>query len=211
MRTRPLLVILSLTLLLGCRSDSKKKPDPEPSTYLPQTSITSVLSNLAQAYTKKNYEEYQKLIDSSFEYIFAPQDIGGENNIPASWGRADELASANHMFNGAVNRDGYRAEEIRLAFTAGADTPTDLDPAWRKVVLSNINLQIDSRHETSSDPLTYDVNGDKAELYFFLTGEIWPGTDQHIWKIVRWDDKPIAKRDAKTQSLTWGQIKGNYR
>ena len=144
MRSWPFLALLSLTLLVGCRSDSKKPPDADPSPYLTQTSIPNVLANLTLAYTKMNYEEYQKLLDSSYEYIFAPQDIGGENNIPASWGRADELVSAEHMFNGSANRDGYRAEEILLTFTAGADTPTELNPDWRKVVLSNVNL-IDSR------------------------------------------------------------------
>jgi hypothetical protein len=200
-RLTSVLIILPLALMVltGCPFSPKKdgtKP-VDPSTYLPQTTISNVLANLTQAYKKKNYDEYQKLLDSSYEYIFAPQDIGGENNIPASWGRADELVSAEHMFGGAANRDGYRAEEIRLAFTAGADTPTDLNPAWRKVILSNIILQIDSRHETSSDPLTYDVNGDKAELYFLLTEELWPGTDQRIYKIVRWEDKPITAIAAK--------------
>ena len=38
------------------------------------------------------------------------------------------------MFNGSANRDGYRAEEILLTFTAGADTPTEVNPNWRKVI-----------------------------------------------------------------------------
>jgi hypothetical protein len=212
MRTRVLpFLLLTVILAGGCASDSKKKePDPDPSLYLPQTSIANVLANLKRGYQEKNYGEYRKLLDAPFEYVFAPQDVGGPNNIPGSWGLADELTSANNMFSGLPNRDNYWADTIKLVFTAGADTPTDLNPNWRKVVLSNVNLEIESREMTSSDPLTYQIIGDKAELYFVQTDETAPGTDLRIWKIIRWDDKPISYGIAISQDFTWGQIKANF-
>jgi hypothetical protein len=204
-------LLLTVILAGGCASDSKKKePDPDPSLYLPQTSIANVLANLKRGYQEKNYGEYRKLLDAPFEYVFAPQDVGGPNNIPGSWGLADELTSANNMFSGLPNRDNYWADTIKLVFTAGADTPTDLNPNWRKVVLSNVNLEIESREMTSSDPLTYQIIGDKAELYFVQTDETAPGTDLRIWKIIRWDDKPISYGIAISQDFTWGQIKANF-
>ncbi len=149
MRSWPLLIALSLGMLLGCTSDSNKKPpEPDPTLYLPATSIPNVLANLTRAYKEKNYGEYRKLLDAPFEYVFAPQDVGGPNNIPGSWGLADELVSANNMFSGLPNRDHYWAEKIKLAFTAGADTPTEMNPNWRKVVVSNVNLEIESREMT---------------------------------------------------------------
>jgi hypothetical protein len=201
-RLTSLLVVLPLALVLltGCPFSPKKDnkpPDPDPTSYLAQTSIPNVLENLKRAYTEKNYEEYRKLLDESYEYIFAPQDIGGPNNIPGSWGLADELTSANNMFSGLPNRDNYWAEKIKLAFTAGADTPTELNPNWRKVVLSNVNLEIESREMTTSDPLTYQVIGDKAEIYFVLTDETAPDSELRIYKIVRWEDKPFALVAAK--------------
>jgi len=144
------------------------------------------------SYEEKNYDEYAKLLDETYEYIFAPQDIGGPNNIPQSWGQNDELESAENMFNNVANKDGYWAEEITLDFTAGADTETELNPNWRKVIVSNVNLSVVGRNETSADPLIYQVLGDRAELFFLLTDEVDPDTDQRIWKIVRWEDKPIA-------------------
>jgi hypothetical protein len=212
MRSWPLLIALPLVLFLGCASESNRRccgPDPDPSLYLPQTSIPNVLANLKRGYQEKNYGEYRKLLDAPFEYVFAPQDVGGPN-IPGSWGLADELTSANNMFSGLPNRDNYWADTIKLVFTAGADTPTDLNPNWRKVVLSNVNLEIESREMTSSDPLTYQIIGDKAELYFVQTDETAPGTDLRIWKIIRWDDKPISYGIAISQDFTWGQIKANF-
>ncbi len=209
MRSWPCILVLSLALILGCSSDAQKKPGPPPSIYLPRTSITNVLANLTRAYTEKNYEEYQKLVDTSYEYIFAPQDIGGPSNIPASWGRADELASANNLFNKEPNKDGYWAETISLSYTAGPDTTTNLNPNWRKVVLKDVLLRVNSRHKTTSDPLTYEVSGDEADLYLVQTQETAPGTDLHIWRIVRWEDKPILGA-TKTSSTTWGAIRGLF-
>lgn len=189
-----LLMPLALVTLAGCPfSPTKGGTKPPPVTqYLPQTTITNVLANLTRSYQEKNYDEYRKLLDAAYEYNFALQDIDPENNIPPSWGLADELVSAENMLGGVPNKDGYRAEEISLSFTAGADTPTEQNPLWRKVILSEVNLRIVGRNETSADPLIYDVRGDKAELYFVQSGETAPGTTQKIWTIVRWDDKPIA-------------------
>jgi len=192
-----LLVVLPLAfvLLAGCPFSPKKgktPPDDGGSLYLPQTTIPNVLANLIRSYQEKNYEEYRKLLDTAYEYIFAQQDISEPNGIPPSWGLPDELTSANNMFNKAPNKDGYWAEEITLSFMAGADTQAEINPDWRKVVLSNVNLSIVGRNETSADPLIYQVIGDKAELFFVLTDEIDSGSGLHIYKIIRWEDKPIA-------------------
>ncbi len=212
MRTRVLpFLLLTVMLAGGCASDSKKKePEPDPSLYLPQTSIANVLANMIRAYHEMNYEEYRKLLDVSFVYVFAPQDIGGPNNIPPSWGLPDDLLSAAHMFGHEVNRDGYVAESIALTFAASPYDSTDLGLNWRKVVLSNVNLEVLSRHETNGDHLIYQVLGDKADLYLVETAETAPGTSQGIWKIIRWEDKPISYGSAMTQSTTWGLIKAAF-
>lgn len=179
---------------------------------LPLTSIANVLANLERSYQEKNYEEYSKLFDVAYEYVFAPQDVGGPDNIPMSWGRADELGSADNMLGSVQNMDGYRAEQITLSFTSGPDTSTDLNPNWRKVVLSEVDLRIIGRHDTTAEPLIYEVRGDKAEFYFIQTDETAPGTTDKIWKIVRWDDKPIMVHSAvASQTTTWGQIKSIWR
>jgi hypothetical protein len=210
MRSWPLAITFSVLMLAGCSSDDKKSTEPEPSNYLPQTSIANVIANLKTSYLEKNYEEYRKLLDPSFEYVFAPQDIGGPNNIPLSWGLADELLATQNMFHLEPNKDGYWAEAITLSYQSGAPVDTDLNPNWKKVVLSEIQLWLDSRNETS-DVLIYMVSGDKAELYFVQTGETDDDSGLPIWKIVRWVDKPMAQSATATAQTTWGGIKGLWK
>jgi hypothetical protein len=211
MRRRLLVFSLFImTFAAGCPSDSKKETGNIPLELQP-TSITNLLTIFTGAYRGRNYDEYRNLFDGTFVYVFAPQDVGGPNNIPAEWSLTEDLLSTQHMFADAVNRDGYRTEEIHLIFTPGADTATDLNPNWRKVVLSNVNLEVAAREGTSNDPLTYQVAGDKANLYFVQTDETVPGTDLRIWKIVRWEDKPISLASAKVRRTTWGLIKASWR
>lgn len=211
MRSWPLSVALALLLIVGCSSDGKKKnTEPDPSLYLPQTSVDNILANLIRAYQEKNAEEYAKLFDPSYQYTFAPQDVGGPYNIPTSWGRAEELTSATRMFEGALNRDGYAPESITLSFTIGVPTGTELDSTWTKVVLSNVYLSVLARSPSSQDPLIYQVIGDKEDFYFVETSETAPGTQQKVWKIVRWEDKPIMGATPATQNTSWGRIKANW-
>jgi hypothetical protein len=208
MRTWPLSAAFAILLLVGCSSDGKKKnTEPDPTLYLSQTSVTNILANLIRAYDEKNATEYTKLFDPSYRYTFAPQDIGGPNHIPAAWGRDEEITSATHMLGGTTNADGYMAEEITLSFTVGVPTGTAIDSTWTKVVLSNINLSVVGRQTSSQDPLIYQVIGDKADLYFVETDETAPGSNLKTWKIVRWDDKPIARAGPATNDTTWGLIK----
>jgi hypothetical protein len=195
----------------GCASDARKRPIIDhPLEYLPQTSTTNVLANMARAYKEMSYEEYRKLLDVSFEYVFAPQDTGGPDSIPGSWGLSDELLSASHLLGHVVNSDGYLADAINVSFTQGPDTPADLNPEWRKVVLSSVNLAVAAREGTSNDPLTYQVIGDEANLYLVQTEETAPGTDLRIWKIIRWEDRPLQYGSAMTKSSTWGLIKAIF-
>ena len=181
-------------------------------TYGARTSILSVIHDLAQAYQDRNRDEYGKLFDDQFTFIFDPFDAE-KYWIPDSWGLADELLSAQHLFGfGAQpNRDGYRAESIELQFRAGPEESTDLNPAWKKVTLSEVYLTVGSRHKDTGDPMTYRVEGDMAHLYFVETDEFDAGNGLKIWKIVRWDDKPKGHASLRvTQTTTWGQIKAAW-
>ncbi len=188
-RSRLLWVLPVLVIgIAGCPfspdKGKDKPPDDDESEYLPQTSITNVLANLKQSYEEKNYVEYIKLLHPSFIYVFDPVDAG-QDEIPDQWGLADEKISAENMFGNEPNREGYRAEEIRLSFTAG--TPQEdppINPDWTKVRLSPVNLTIDGRHEETGDVLIYEVLNNQAELYFVQDGQ--------TWYIVWWEDKPLG-------------------
>ena len=184
-----------LLVLVGCpfSPDKNKEPiDPPVSEYLERTSISNVLYNLKLSYNKKNIEEYKLLLHSEFTNVFDPNDIGGEHDIPESWGYADEVASATNLFGNQPNADGYRCETISLAFTAGADVESQY-PGWRKVTLTQVQLNVDTRHKDSGDQLLYQVLGDQADLFFVQTDET---NDQgaKLWRIIRWEDKPVGAK-----------------
>lgn len=184
-----LLLPLAMLVMNGCpfitSGGGDHPPPPPPTGYKDPTSISNVLDNLTKSYTEMNYSEYVKLFHPSYQYIFAPQDVGGPNNNPASWGLSEELVSAGHLFSKSdANTDGYVAESATLTYVRGQEIPNDME-TWTKVVLSNIFLTLKTRKQDTGDPLDYLVEGDQAYLWFIKEGA--------NWSIVRWEDKPIAK------------------
>ncbi len=200
-----LTLLLSAVALLaiGCFDKESKPTNPSPGdpTYREATSIDNVLYNLKKSYVDMNINAYQAIPSDSFTFVFAPQDIGGPDNNPPTWGRADELLSAAHLFSKTTpNKDGYIAVSTSLSFQVGPEIPNDIRN-WTKVVLSQIFLTVTSRQKDTSDPLDYLVQGDQANLWFAKEGA--------DWKIIMWEDKPIGA--LATKSTTWGQIKGSFR
>lgn len=208
--TLPAAIVASFALLIGCSDDSKKRENLSPDPYLKQTSIENCLFNLKYAYGERNIEKFTALLGDQFTYVFDPQDVGGELAIPASWVKADEILSATNMFGGMVNRSGYQCDSISLSFRYGSDVASEHDLTWRKVVLSQIDLAVDSRHHESGDPLRYQAIGDRAELHFAETDEVDASSGKKIWKIVQWEDKPVGLM-AATENTTWGRIKASWR
>lgn len=187
--TRLLLCFLPMIVIgiAGCPfspDKGKDKPPDPPSEYLPQTTIPNVLANLVRSYEEKNYDEYIKLLHSSFVYQFNPEDAG-HNGIPDEWGLADERISAQNMFGSEPNKDGYRAGDIELDFTAGTyEEDPPINPDWTRVPLSPVNLRVHTTHEDTGDVLIYEVLNNRAELYFLKEGT--------TWYVVRWEDKPVG-------------------
>jgi hypothetical protein len=192
------LLVLPVLLLLmaGCPFSPEKDPkppvDPVDPDYVANTSITNVLANLKTVYNKhNNIEQYKALLDESYQYIFDPQDVG-TNGIPEAWGKADDVVSAEHLFRSDPNADGYKMEQISLNFLPGSDVVSEVEPAWRKVTLTQITLLVDTRHKDNGDPLRYEVIGDQADIHFLQTNDTDPTSGARIWKIVYWVDKPIG-------------------
>jgi hypothetical protein len=190
-----------LLLLAGCpfTPDRKNKPDPIPPDldYVANTSITNVLANLKTSYNKhNNIEQYKKLLDPSYTYIFDPRDVGGEHNIPESWGYSDDVLSAEHLFGSEPNVDGYRMEDINLTFSYGADVVSTVQSNWRMVTLAQIALYVYTRNN-AGESLIYEALNSKAEIHFIRTDELDPASQARIWKIIYWVDKPDAALAAK--------------
>jgi hypothetical protein len=172
-------------------------------TYGALTSITSVIENLRTVWNDLDYDEYARILDPSYTFVFAPQDVGGPNNIPDSWGLADELLSARHLYSTTdPNVDGYVAHGVSLTFVVGPEIPNDIG-TWTKVVLSSLFLTVSCREEHTADPLDYLVQGDQANLWFAQVGS--------EWRLVQWQDIPITTGVGFVSHSTFGQIKGLWR
>jgi|WetSurMetagenome_2_1015567.scaffolds.fasta_scaffold77516_3 hypothetical protein len=188
------LVLLPLLLMLtGCpfSPDHSTRPPIIPdSPYHARTSISDVLYNLKLSYNEKNIEEYRLLLNDEYTYVFDPKDVG-HNGIPDSWGKADDILSAEHLFSKQPNLDGYKMEAISLNFEEGADVVSTVEPTWRMVTLSQIMLLIDTRN-AAGEALRYEVLGDQADIHFIKTNEIDPKSGLNLWQIIYWVDRPVT-------------------
>lgn len=194
-------------LVLGCSDGPTREiepPDPDP--YMKQTSITNCLFNLKLAYNQRNVAKFSNLFDDGYTFVFAPRDLGGEQNIPLSWGKPDEILSATNLLDSLQNVGGFVCESIGLNFISGTPVPNVEFPMWKDVTLSQIQLLVDSRHQTTGVPLLYEVIGDQATLSFNQTDETDPTSGLKIWKIIQWIDKPVNHKTGAS-STTWGWIK----
>jgi hypothetical protein len=188
------LLLPVLLIFTGCPFSPEKDntPDPpQPSEYKARTSISNVLFNLQHSWEKKNIEAYRDLLSEDYTYVFDPKDVGSGQGIPESWGLADELVSATNLFSNAENADGYRCQTISLDFVSGPVSQSDVDPEWRMVTLSQIQLLVDTRKSDTGDPLMYQVLGDQADLHFRQTNETDPDSGEKLWEITYWKDRPV--------------------
>ncbi len=189
-----------LLAIAGCEGGSKKTTEPTPA---PST-ISEVIAALQRSYVEMKYDDYASLFESSYAFVFAPQDIGEGN--PETWGLADELLSARHMFSKTdANADGNIAEKVTLTFDIGPEVPNDVE-GWTKVILSNVWLILETHNAQTGDNTNYVVEGDQEYLWFKKVGD--------AWRIVQWEDKPITGKQqgsaGLTQTTSWGSIKSSY-
>jgi hypothetical protein len=175
-------------------------PGPEPP-YLPLTTIANVIHNLELSYELRDYLEYRRLFHPDYTFLPNPHD-----NVPP-WGRAEELTSARRMLGGESNRDGYLAVEIRLAFAAGEPQSDPDSPDTLRVILSAVDLQVETRHEAMGDHTLYVTPaGTQEHLTFVLTSETDPGSGSPLWKILRWEDLGAGAARG-VEPTSWGRVK----
>ncbi len=192
-------LLLPLAIALsGCPfSPEKGKDDPTPpdTEYQPQTSITNVLANLRQSYIDMNYDEYEKLLDDAYVFVFDPDDVGEETDFKDEWPRGDDLASARNMFGKQPNADGRVVDAITLEFVAGSAETSPVNPDWQRVILSAVELSLETTDQQGDKWFLETPGNYQAYLDFIETSEIHEESGKTIWKIVRWEDKPSQKKN----------------
>lgn len=104
----------------------------QPSTF-PLTVPDYVIWNLVSAYNRTAVVAYDGVLDENFVFYFAQSDVD-QLGVPASWGRASEMASTTKMFTGQPGTTpGGQPQEPITGFQL---TLTPDTPAWNDNVPS---------------------------------------------------------------------------
>lgn len=199
---------------LSCGDDDTTGPLIEDPTGLPAaTTIDILLDNFQAAYTSMNYDEYERLLDEGFRFVFDPDDINEEQ--PKPWySRGDELDSTRNMFSQQPDTRNRIAQSISMAFVAGDPEVSPENEDWRKIVLSSFELELEAIQTDNGETWFLRTKGGYlVDLHVVQTEEVDLGTQARIWKIVRIVDRPptTMKNRLATEEATWGQIRSSYR
>lgn len=196
--------LLVVTLLLvpaflpGC--DDDKVANPPPAGYAAATSPSLCLANLRDAYEEQKGDEYARLFDDDFVFVFNPDDVSDpENPTPATWGLASELQSARNLFADST------VERIDLSWNVGDSTAwSEVSPDGLKVRLDGVYLTVSTRNE-QGEPLYLVVQG--AVQWFYFVPDPSTGGGTRVWKVREWEDSPIG---GKVEENSWGSIKALF-
>ena len=206
-------------------------PPPPPGNRTPALTI----ARFQTMYESQNTAELGKLLTANFSFRFSTQsDPTLAQQYGSTWDKADELASAGHLFDGFTSPDPPYvtfgpATSISLAFVNMQILDDLLLPDssrfYKYVVVPSANLTItvvngaiETIYEISAPQDFYLVRGDVALL------DSGQPADSTYWYIYRWDDRNPApatspQATGPTRSLarfmpvepsSWGRIKADY-
>lgn len=205
-----LLLAAGLMLFAGC-SDGDETVTPSPPED-PRKTIAGVMQELIAAYEARDLARYEALFDQEhFLFVFDPYDVSNpDTQIPPNWDWVGERTAHLNMF-----QDQF-VQRIEVDFVVGTPEPAAKQDVGErafpegtmKVILSEVNLNIEVSDPGGSESLHYIVEDGQAT--FFL----YPDHDEVIddvpaWKIFEWRDR--FNHPTPTQDASWGQVKALYR
>ncbi len=180
-----------LALSSGCIFDSEPDPKPDPipgPELLPHRSPENLIRNLIMIYDEKvrtaveRREAYANLFppddvspELAFRFKFQPADI--DFGLPPSWGRDEEIAAHEELFQAQESGEIYSLD-LNILY----DDPTDLNEqgrdGWKLIFATNVHLRLMFNPEDG-----LEVNGGQAEFKFAPPVET-------IWYLNEWVDLP---------------------
>lgn len=201
-------IVLPILMTASCSDDSTKPPVDPPAGYPSATTIDQLLQNLERAYEDMNQEEYARLIDDGFTFVFDSLDVGPD--MPwrfLTWGKGADTLCAGRLFGGEPNVDGKVVDRIYLQFTGEDPEPSTENPDWQMVDLIHVDLQIVATDQQTGDQWLLVTPGHYQQRLHLVQRESEGGPT--VWKIVMWEDISPAPGAAcrATEPENWGAIK----
>jgi len=188
------IVFLGLTGIVGCPFSPEDKDDivVPPPKFKSRISPENLLENLKTAYREREVAEYESLLANNFTFVLSLEDQD-EPDMPDQWGRNTEIEIHRNIF------DNENVHTLTLEFVPGSQEWEPIENMW-SILVTNIDLTltgvVPGQEELGQQTLTVD---DATSRFWFAeagpaTGNAtsWtePGTQNKIWKIVKWQDHP---------------------
>jgi hypothetical protein len=203
------LCAIAAAVSVSCEADRVTPTDVTPKDQ-PRDLQTKddVLRNLELAYIDRNIDEYEKLLDVDFAFVFSEDDYRA-GNTPAHWGDASERDANRKILDPNLSGD-HRvvSVDLRLDYPKGdwtAEDPNQNHPGETWYVKT---VDYDMVIKTADD-WEYRAIDHRAEFKIR-----WDDTVDR-WAIVEWSDDPTsgiarAPGESVVAETTWGIIKAHY-
>ena len=159
-----LVVAFIFSCVTSCGDDDPFKIiPPQIPTFKSLEVKDDVLLNLQLAYTQRNVDQYDRLLDGTFTFFFSSVDVNEGRVEVSQWDRASELTSAGHMFDPAFDPDGPTEPisdiTLTMIFPAGEEAwnpQTDLltgETSYEKTAEYRLSVTAGETTFTNAQPI----------------------------------------------------------
>jgi hypothetical protein len=206
------LLALAGIFLKGCIFNPNiKDPSGGGGAYLEPTSPENLLTNLEEAYRRKEIEPYARILAPEFVFKFQQVDVL-ELNIDQYNHDQDSTGTAGLFGTPLVG-------DIRINLIHGAAEPpteTGFPEGTLKIRINPTQLEVDQIGGDKAG-VTYQVDGDIQDM-FFRRGNAEAGEDTTRWFLFEWHDipdpsgapsaiGPASVEGGKTvERVSWGEL-----
>jgi hypothetical protein len=207
-----LLLLVSIALLAAVSCGDDEVATPQATNISPYKNLLNkddVLANLDLAYNKRNFDQFEKLLDENFTFVFSEADYNEGTVDYPEWNRASELAANQKMLD--PNLEGNkRVVSIELFLDdGGADwepEPPNQDHPGETWYTKTVDYNFVAK---TADDWEHRARGLQAMFY------IRKDDSTGRWQIVLWrDDKggliALSPSAPAVEETTWGGIKALY-
>jgi hypothetical protein len=205
-------LIAAVLLIVGCGDDDPRyrptSPGDQTLKFKNLQNKDDVLHNLALAYNQRDIEEFEKLLDDDFIFIFSETDHNS-GETPQQWARIDEINANQQIFDPNLD-SGKRVLSIELSLDCPADNWKTLPPSpdhpgesWYTKTVDYflvVNTADDWEHRAIGLQAQFTIRQDDS------TGR---------WQVILWRDDVgsqtvLSPGRTAVEETTWGGIKAQY-